>query len=153
MPRTASHQQPSGILPASGELAAKISSGPAYGHLQLRYKLYHNIAAQDYLSPCYSFASATMKMTIALVASLLTVVAARHVLQSTTARVTFYDNSHYSGGGQAFDAAVPATGCGPCTDLVRSSLYTRLSPPSYSEQQRGPFLSCSHCSESACQHM
>ncbi len=60
-----------------------------------------------------------MKMSIALVASLLTVVAGRRPLQTTTARVTFFDNSNYSGGGQAFYADVPATGCGSCTDLVR----------------------------------
>ena len=55
---------------------------------------------------------------VALVASLLTFAAARQ-LQSTTARVTFYDNSNYGGGGQSFDATVPDTGCGPCTELVR----------------------------------
>ena len=62
-----------------------------------------------------------MKMSIALVAlvaSLLTFAAARQ-LQSTTAKVTFYDNSNYGGGGQSFDAIVPDTGCGPCTELVR----------------------------------
>ncbi|CAL5225660.1 g8519 [Coccomyxa viridis] len=53
---------------------------------------------------------------VAVVASLLTFAAARQ-LQATTAKVTFYDNSNYGGGGQSFSASVPDTGCGPCTDL------------------------------------
>ena len=69
-----------------------------------------------------------MKMNItivALVASLLTIAAARELKQSTTngtARVTFFDNGNYSGGGQAFSTDVPATGCGGSENLVRRSL-------------------------------
>ncbi|CAL5225659.1 g8518 [Coccomyxa viridis] len=54
---------------------------------------------------------------VALVASLLTIAAGRQLLQSGTARVTFFDNGNYSGGGQAFSTDVPATGCGSCENL------------------------------------
>ena len=88
-----------------------------------------------------------MKMIVALVASLFTVAAARQLLQSTTARVTFFDNSNYSGGGQEFDANVPATGCGNCEDLVRWTpscpLLICKSPTSCPERQRAPILPCS----------
>lgn len=89
--------------------------------------------------------SAAMKMNVALLASLFTVAAARQLLQSTTARVTFFDNRNYSGGGQEFDATVPATGCGSCEDLVRLTpsnlLLIRTSPTSCPEQQRASLLS------------
>ena len=72
---------------------------------------------------------AIMKMNVALVAlvaSLLTIAASRQLLQSGTARVTFFDNGNYSGGGQAFSTDVPATGCGGCENLVRFYSATAL---------------------------
>ena len=70
---------------------------------------------------------------VALVASLLTIVAGRQLLQSGTARVTFFDNGNYSGGGQAFSTDVPATGCGSCENLVRLTpqCLIRTSPTSW----------------------
>lgn len=64
-----------------------------------------------------------MKATYAILfAAIASVCAARQLQQSTTGRVTFFDNTNYSGGGQAFQANVPATGCGDCTDLVRTDI-------------------------------
>lgn len=61
-----------------------------------------------------------MKATyVVLFAALVSVCAARELQQATTGRVVFFDNPGYSGGGQAFEANVPATGCGDCKDLVR----------------------------------
>jgi hypothetical protein len=56
---------------------------------------------------------------VVLFAALATLCAARELKQATTGRVTFFDNTNYSGGGQAFEARVPASGCGDCNDLVR----------------------------------
>lgn len=62
-----------------------------------------------------------MKATfIILFAAIASVSAARELQQATTGRVTFFDNTNFSGGGQAFEANVPATGCGDCKDLVRT---------------------------------
>ena len=66
----------------------------------------------------------TKIMLFALAAALLAISSARDLQQAatpaaaTTARVTFFDNGDYSGGGQAFSANVPATGCGDCSNLV-----------------------------------
>ncbi|KAK9909305.1 hypothetical protein WJX75_000247 [Coccomyxa subellipsoidea] len=54
---------------------------------------------------------------VVLFAALATLCAARELKQATTGRVTFFDNTNYSGGGQAFEARVPASGCGDCNDL------------------------------------
>ncbi|CAL8467389.1 g6926 [Coccomyxa elongata] len=59
-----------------------------------------------------------MKATfVILFAAITSVCAARELQQATTGRVTFFDNTNFSGGGQAFEANVPATGCGDCKDL------------------------------------
>ena len=61
----------------------------------------------------------TNVMLFALMAALVAVSSARELQQAaTTGRVTFFDNGDYSGGGQAFEANVPATGCGDCKNLV-----------------------------------
>ena len=81
---------------------------------------------------------------VAVVASLLTFAAARQ-LQATTAKVTFYDNSNYGGGGQSFSASVPDTGCGPCTDLVRLRRLLPCINGSTSQEcscKRASILSC-----------
>ena len=58
-------------------------------------------------------------MLFALIAALVAVSSARELQQAATSgRVTFFDNGDYSGGGQAFEANVPATGCGDCKNLV-----------------------------------
>lgn len=111
--------------PASGTLASSLdlSRIPVLRHINL------------FKAPRRNQPTATMKTNVALVAlvaSLLTIAAGRQLLQSGTARVTFFDNGNYSGGGQAFSTDVPATGCGSCENLVRSTQYRpiRTSPTS-----------------------
>lgn len=59
-----------------------------------------------------------MKATYAILfAAIASVCAARELQQATTGRVVFFDNPGYSGGGQAFEANVPGSGCGDCKDL------------------------------------
>ena len=67
----------------------------------------------------------TNVMLFALIAALVAVSSARELQQSaTTGRVTFFDNGDYSGGGQAFEANVPTSGCGDCKNLVSISEVT-----------------------------